>query len=369
MSEFYNKITIPTTSEFVVENSKWITSHVSKKFKREKSRILDFKQMVILRMLKKDFVSRWFFKHLAADEHTTLTEINKMFGYNVSLINTINPVEGDRNDNNSVWKIGDILKYKNYCHSRQFYSIMNNRVSSKVLLTNMGYNCTNFNTLRDKTFSGEITPFILKKKTKSISVDDAIQKLIEMGLTSDANWESPALCECALSLKWDDTFLKPYVGSEYGILHTPRFIVRNYERGIKEGFLKYAQFVIEHAINNQFTRMKTREDTESTFFSYSKMEAGNRISMRDASESHNESKNEVIDLKSSSITGLCEALHDFNSVMSYAGFNEMDEEFIKMHFSSGHSRDFRSKYKMGKSVFADYESTTLSRLREVIEDR
>ena len=60
-------VAIPTNESFLIQWNTWIYSKVSKRFKRDRERILDTVQNVRLRLIQKDFIGRWFFKHLTND--------------------------------------------------------------------------------------------------------------------------------------------------------------------------------------------------------------------------------------------------------------------------------------------------------------
>lgn len=63
----YIAVNIPTASEFLEQWHDWVSWKISSHFKHNKDRIPDIAQRARLRLLQKEFVARWFFKHLTND--------------------------------------------------------------------------------------------------------------------------------------------------------------------------------------------------------------------------------------------------------------------------------------------------------------
>jgi len=72
-------VDIPTNESFIEQWHLWIHSKVSRHFKRDKERILDTVQNARVRLLAKDFIGRWFFKHLQ-DELVDLSQAERILG-------------------------------------------------------------------------------------------------------------------------------------------------------------------------------------------------------------------------------------------------------------------------------------------------
>jgi len=60
-------VPVPSNQTFLTQWHPWIHGKVARHFKRDKERILDTAQNVRLRLISKDFIGRWFFKHLRED--------------------------------------------------------------------------------------------------------------------------------------------------------------------------------------------------------------------------------------------------------------------------------------------------------------
>lgn len=63
----YLSTPIPTNESFLVKWHAWIHAKVARHYKRDRGRILDTAQNVRVRLLSKDFIGRWFFKHLSEE--------------------------------------------------------------------------------------------------------------------------------------------------------------------------------------------------------------------------------------------------------------------------------------------------------------
>lgn len=136
----WKEVKIPTNNEFLEQYHQWIFKKVANEFKRDKNRIQDTVQNVRTRLLQKDFIGRWFFKHLT-HEFVSRLEAERMLGGNIQLkfVSTIDPVVGKRSEPDSLWRISDILKYAKFDHERYYYSIQNHTIGSDTVLRLLGY--------------------------------------------------------------------------------------------------------------------------------------------------------------------------------------------------------------------------------------
>lgn len=78
-------VPVPSNQTFLIQWHAWIHGKVARHFKRDKERILDTAQNVRLRLLSKDFIGRWFFKHLR-DELVDRNQAEVILGGFVPLV-------------------------------------------------------------------------------------------------------------------------------------------------------------------------------------------------------------------------------------------------------------------------------------------
>src|SRR5690606_16245347 len=112
--QLYAPVAIPTNQHFLEKWHAWIYSKVSKRFKRDKSRINDTAQDIRYRLLAKDFIGRWFYKHLTQDL-VDQKQAEKILGLEEGAIVFIGniPVANNvkRSDSTALWRIEDLLNY------------------------------------------------------------------------------------------------------------------------------------------------------------------------------------------------------------------------------------------------------------------
>lgn len=142
----YVAVTIPTASEFLVQWHDWVAWKISKHFKRNQERIPDTAQRARLRLLQKEFVSRWFFKHLRNDLVDLAQASEILDGAKIKFIGSIQPVFGDRSSENSLWRIQDLLDYAKFDYERYFYSPQGHTIDSNKFLRLLGYGTRDPNT-------------------------------------------------------------------------------------------------------------------------------------------------------------------------------------------------------------------------------
>ena len=108
----YCRIAIYSNQDFLKQYYSWTYKKVIRHFKHSKERIADTVQNVQLRLLQKDFIGRWFYKHLT-DEMLDRSQAEHILG-GVNLTSgclALKPAFGKRSDPNSLWKIKSILKF------------------------------------------------------------------------------------------------------------------------------------------------------------------------------------------------------------------------------------------------------------------
>lgn len=132
-------VAIPTNNSFTSQWHNWVHGKVSRHFKRNKERVPDSVQKVFVRILSKDMIGRWFFKHLTA-ELVDRTEAERILGgVKLAFVSQVKPVHGNRGDANSLWRVSDLLSYARFDYERYYYSIQNHTIDSEKVLRLLGY--------------------------------------------------------------------------------------------------------------------------------------------------------------------------------------------------------------------------------------
>ena len=122
----YHRVLVPTDVEFINGWHNWIYGEVSKQYKRNKDRIIDTVQVVSIRLLAKNFIGRWFYKHLT-DDLVDREQATKILGGSAFIFSSaksqIQAVRGHRvrsadtalvARDTSLWRIADLLKYARF---------------------------------------------------------------------------------------------------------------------------------------------------------------------------------------------------------------------------------------------------------------
>ncbi len=84
---------VPSNSTFLIQWHAWIHSKVARHFKRNQERAMDTAQNVRLRLISKDFIGRWFFKHLRDEVVDRLQAEAILGGAPVVFIGSILPLD------------------------------------------------------------------------------------------------------------------------------------------------------------------------------------------------------------------------------------------------------------------------------------
>jgi DNA-directed RNA polymerase specialized sigma24 family protein len=134
------EVAIPSNDDFLKQYHQWIYKKVSDRFRRDKDRVQDTVQNVRVRLLQKDFIGRWFFKHLT-HELVDREQAERILGQNVQLkfISVVQPVVGKRSEPDSLWRVSDLLAYAKFDHERYYYSVQEHTISSDSVLRLLGY--------------------------------------------------------------------------------------------------------------------------------------------------------------------------------------------------------------------------------------
>ena len=310
------RVQIPTSSEFLKQWHLWVHGKVTKHFKRDKDRIPDTVQRVRLRLLSKDFVSRWFFKHLT-DDLVDLQEATSMLGGTpVSFIGRLQPVSGRRTSPDSLWRIKDLLEYAKFDYERYFYTVQNHTIDTTKVLRLLGYghfdpisgcwssSIQDYGILESLYRQGrlkpsELTEHMCSEQTKKIEprdghcgvpfcdgkhysrgycsahyglsrtrkceeCDRGRMALKSRGVSLADRWTKPEVAKAVSKLRWNDSQLSPFLrdwANSNKIKSIPRYIIRDPKNAtIDAGLLKYANMIIDNDVINHFKTMSRSDD-------------------------------------------------------------------------------------------------------------
>lgn len=308
----WRTVRIPSNNEFLQQYHQWIHKKVSDRFRRDKDRVRDTVQNVRVRLLSKDFIGRWFFKHLT-HELVDRTEAEYVLAQDPQLkfISAVHPVVGNRSEPDSLWRLSDLLEYAKFDHERYFYSIQGHTIDSDSMLKLLGYPPGQYTALKSLYKQGRIKPaeltqhdcseeiviaeshdgkcsvpgcdkkhwsrgfctshYHLRIRNKCPICEKGRANLHARGLSLADDWtKSPH----ASSLRWEDSQLRPFLRQwrrQNLIQNVPRKIVRpdgqtGPYQGIEAGLLKYAWIMINNEVINDFKRMTRTLDISCMVF-------------------------------------------------------------------------------------------------------
>lgn len=272
-------VSIPTNQSFLRVWYAWTHAQVSSEFKRDRERIPDTVQNVRLRLLSKNFIGRWFFKHLT-DELVIRKDAERILGnVNVEKAFRIPCFSGLRTSPDSLWKVQDLLAYANFDYERYFYSIQAHTIDSVKVLRLIGAQPSQYSLLQslwrqNRLFPAEFTEHQCTRNPKlpiSQSTCGECAKgrlsLAARGLTFATDWTDPHICVAAAKMRWNDSQLKPFLRDwqrQNFIKDTPEFIMRQSAKpGVIAGLLAYAKLIIKNEVVNDFKRLTRHDDVEN----------------------------------------------------------------------------------------------------------
>ncbi len=211
-------IAIPTNQSFLTQWYPWTAGKVARHFKRDKERCQDTAQNVRLRLLSKNFIGRWFYKHLT-DELVDKAQAEHILGGKVPLayIGSVQPVYGRRSslkgygkdqrvkpnspeeqpNDTTIWRVSDLLGFAKFDYERYFYSIQNHTIDSSRVLRLLGYDADNFSALESLYRQGKLKPseltdhecqeFVrsIEKRGDQCGVNDCNKKHYSLGYCSN----------------------------------------------------------------------------------------------------------------------------------------------------------------------------------------
>lgn len=256
---------IPTNAGFLHQWHAWIHGKVAKHFKRDKSRMTDTAQNVRLRLLTKDFIGRWFFKHLT-DELIEREEAERLLGgVPIVYVSKLRPalviprdqcvvastkyadVDEDRrrwlasreDKQVRLYRVSDVLGFARFDYERYYYSAQNHTIDSDKVLRLLGYPSGQYTALQSMWRARGFRPAELTEHEAPlhmVSDSDGRQYkcsgrncvvcarhdgceeckrgrdlIRSRGLSLADDWKSPKIAESAAKMRWNDRQLQPYL--------------------------------------------------------------------------------------------------------------------------------------------------------------
>lgn len=407
----YHRVSIPTDVEFLNTYHNWVYGEVSKLYKRNKERTVDTVQVVTVRLLAKNFIARWFYKHLT-DDLVDREQATKMLGGSSFIMDSsksqIHPVRGYRvrskssnliTRDTSLWRVSDILQYAKFDFKRYFYSPQNHTIDSDKMLNLLGYKPGQYSALQAMYRSKRLLPSEFTEHLGCIGLDKCPEcmrgkiSLYNKKLSLIHDWNDPAVAQAVSKLRWNDSQVIGYLRSfreENKIKCVPDYILRPDPRSvvdqfvdqhskvlsIKEknptptehrisinaGLLAYASRLINNEVINDFKRITRTDDMGVSLFNKGiSPEVSNDLSVGYASSSDENERPELefLDQSAQSQFSLFENCKDLKTIANSCQF---DEE----------ATDILNKIELGGMSITDYSNSTrmtlskIHRIREYI---
>lgn len=262
----YRRVLIPTDQSFLKQWFPWVRGKVSRRFRRDKERIPDTTQRVCVRLLQKEFIGRWFFKHLK-DELVDLAEAERMLvrperrpdgsmtlrPVKVAFFGKLPVARGEdgkplssesRSSSRSLWRVSDILQQAGFDHARYFYSIQGHTVDSDRVLELLNYAPGDYGILQSLWRQGRLLPAELtehacpRRGVKHMSPGSCPEcvrglsllrtKGVTLDLTRYAKWTDESVVAHVRKIRWNDSQLRPFLRYWNGnnVAGPPRSIMR-----------------------------------------------------------------------------------------------------------------------------------------------
>lgn len=307
-------IPIPDNHVFLRQWFQWTQSVVSDRFKRNRERIPDVVQEVRLRLLSKDFIGRWFFKHLTHELVDRDQAEAMLGGVPIAFVSSLQPFHGKRSNPSSLWRVVDVLAFAKFDHERYYYSVQNHTVDTSTVLRLIGYPQGDYTILQSLYRQGRLRPAELTEHecrragqtgTSPSSCPGCVHGLALLkarGLSLAHDWSDPAVAAAMEKLRWNDSQLTPFLRGwkRTNIIKSPPSYVMRTDRrsGVDAGLLKYAKILITNTVNNCFKQMLRTDDLSVSILN------------RGLSPEHSNDETIGWEPDDASETGLCRTIKD-----------------------------------------------------------
>src|ERR1700690_885784 len=394
----YHRVLIPTDVEFLNSYHNWVYGEVARPYKRNKERIIDTVQVVTVRLLAKNFIARWFYKHLT-DDLVDREQAIKMLGGSSFIFSSaksqIQPIRGNRvrSVNSalvardiSLWRVSDLLQYAKFDFKRYFYSPQNHTIDSDKMLYLLGYEPGKYSALQAMYRTKRLFPSEFTEHSGCIGLDKCPEcargkiSLYNKRLSLVHDWNDPTVAHAVSKLRWNDKQVGKYLRffrnmnmikcvPDYVLRPDPRSVIDPYvvyhpkslhiseknptqtERkiSINAGLLAYAARLIYNEVINDFKRITRTDDMGISLFNNGMSPAlGNDSVIGYASSSMEENEHpdiEFLDSSAQSQFSMFENHRDFKAISDSCQF---DDETI----------DILNKIELGGMSVTDYSDST-----------
>lgn len=410
----YSPVEIPSARDFLKTWDSWVYSRVTRMYKRNKSRIQDTVQNVKLRLLQKDFIGRWFFKHLV-DELVDLEQATRILG-------GISPYPADGQikyfvvkpfirrtpREMSLWRVRDLLAYAKFDYDSYYYSVQNHSIDSAKVLLLLGHSEDEYGVLESLYRQGRLRPsefddhacieredLLLARpssgcrepgcmfkhfsrgfcklhygRSRSVSCGhctEARATLRRRGLSLQHRWiDSP---KEASKLRWMDTQLRPLLRGyrkQNVVRSVPSYIMRpRGEPDIRAGLLKYTEIVISNAVRNDF-KLMARHDDLDTFVATNALSPETSNADVLAHESGEDDSMRILyrDPNSSAPFVHVEFSQDIQRIVNGSGLDEKEQDVLYwLDLREESVGEYAQRNGMTKTVVNQLHQTVMEKLR------
>lgn len=341
----YLSTPIPSNESFLAQWNAWVHSKVSRHFKRDKGRVLDTAQNVRVRLLSKDFIGRWFYKHLRHEMVDRLQAERMLGGAQITFIGQVRNLDVPnaackspkcakrharglgcpRSCPNSLWSVSDLLSYARFDYKRYYYSAQDHTIDTSRVLRLLGYPPDAYDSLASLYRQNRLKPAELTEHecsgTKNCPGCEHGKSLLRRrNISLASRWSDPSVRDQVRRLRWNDSQLVPFLRNWRGentVAATPLYIMRSPGPNgrvpdVNAGLLKYAEKIIRNEVVNDFKRISRTDDVSRMVFNDGKSpEFSNDETMAYEGEDEDDRLNQVF--------------RDTNSLSDYKGFEQRSD--------------------------------------------
>ncbi|HEY8094509.1 MAG TPA: hypothetical protein VIE65_00250 [Methylobacter sp.] len=338
-------VQIYTNQSFLERWHQWVHLQVGKMFRRDPDRIMDTAQQIRQRLLSKDLIGRWFYKHLTEDL-VDRVQAERMLGRtDLIYLSALKPVHGHRTDKNSLWAIADLLAFAKFDLERFYYTPQGHTIDSDRVLELIGYPAGKYEPLASLYRQGRLVPSEFTEhqctnRQKCVECFRGRESLKKRKVSLVHRWDSPESVAEASKLRWNDAQVVPFLRHWHKsnmIYFVPEYIMRRSingkpPQGIDAGLLAYVMKFIRNTVINEFKNMSRYDDTSRMVFNAGRCpEIGDAEAVAFESEDGvSEDKQQRIIIDSRSISGYQKSEHrlDLQDIIHSSGLDAEELDVI-----------------------------------------
>jgi len=400
----YYPIRIHSNNSFCEQWHNWIHAKVMRCFKRNKDRVFDTVQTVRVRLLAKDFIGRWFFKHLTDEIVDRAQAQHILGGFPITCVNRsiLAPISGevgrvihqkcgideDYSDSKikldtTLWRVSDLLRFAKFDYDRYYYSPQGHTIDSDRVLKLLGYESGQYTALQSmyrtkQLFPSDFTEHNCNDRRNCSECDRARKLLYNKRLSLYHNWGDPSVAKAASQLRWNDKQLLPFLRSWRGmnrVVTSPEYIMRTSPNlSVDAGLLKYAEMIINHETCNDFKRMRKNDDLESIILNdgISPELSNNMVATHgscDSSDTDDHSKRTFRDPESTDSFSVSENIHDLSKLLSACILSTEESDILQqVELGTMSVRDYSNKTGFPVARIHRIRSTIIRKLRNAVQE-